>query len=93
MSKPIKASEVELTTDKTPQELRRERARAAVARNEAKREGLKRAGADIPPSRDDLAARLEYGLKKREAGIMKAARRTDIQAAVQAKLDSKGAGK
>jgi hypothetical protein len=94
----VPASAVEAKTQKTEDELAKERTRKAVQSRIAKREGLRRAGADVAPSSGDLAARIEHGLKKREKAVQKdhrakaAVTRAQAQLAVRQQLGKKGFG-
>jgi hypothetical protein len=61
---PIRASEVAPSTEKSPEEKRREAAREAVRGRLAAREGIARAGGDLAAPSDDLATRLERSKAK-----------------------------
>jgi hypothetical protein len=95
---PVPASAVEAESEKTEEQLRQERAVAAVRARQAKREALRRSGADVAPSSSDLAGRIEHGLKKREKAVQAdhraraAVTRASAQMAVRAMLADKGVG-
>lgn len=80
---PIKASEVSIVSDKTPEQLQQERTMRAVHGRIAKRTALRNAGADVPPPSADVAATVEQRLKSRERKVMM---RSDARRAVARRL-------
>lgn len=64
--RPTRAADVAAEPTLSPQEQRRAKAVAAVRSRRARQEGLRRAGADVPTSSPDLAARLEDSLRRRD---------------------------
>ncbi len=64
LDEPVFASEITPETDQTQEELKAGQAKKAVQARKVRREALKDAGADLPPSRTDLHAWLEHRRKK-----------------------------
>jgi hypothetical protein len=90
---PIRASDVAKSTEKSPEELRREKAKKIAHGIVAKRAALRRAGADpleLGQSSPDLEERLAASLKKRDREVTSrhAASREGLKAAVAKKLGS-----
>lgn len=63
---PVSASEIEVQTAKTEDELRRERSSRAVQASRARREALRAQGADVGVSTATLGQDLEARLKARD---------------------------
>jgi hypothetical protein len=97
MNGPIKASQVETSTEKSADELRREKAKAVSAARLAKRAAMRKAAKDPTKvdanSSPDLATRLEAGLKVRDSQVHSrhARSRDQIKGAVAARLAEKEA--
>jgi hypothetical protein len=88
---PVKASDVAKSTEKSADELRREKAKKIAHGVVAKRAALRRAGVDaveLGQSSPELAERLEQSLKKRDREVRSrhAASREGLKAAVKMKL-------
>jgi hypothetical protein len=84
--KPIRASDVAAESDKSQDELKRERARREAHARVAKRRAMRKVAPDeVPPSSDDLAARIEFGLRAREAKIRGKPSKQTVSKAVAAK--------
>jgi hypothetical protein len=91
MTEPIRASEVAKSTEKSAEELRREKAKQISQRVVAKRAAMRRAGVDeveLGQSSPDLEERLSSALKKRDREVVSrhAASREGLKAAVASKL-------
>jgi hypothetical protein len=75
---PTRASQVARETDKTPEELQREKTRREVHGRIAKRKALKAAGADVPTASPDLYARLEDSTERIKARSTRAFRARQV---------------
>jgi hypothetical protein len=77
---PRKASQVQAETKLTAEELAQQRTRREVHGRIAKRQALKKAGADVPTSSPDLAARLEDSLRRIDRRVTEESRTRNVVA-------------
>jgi hypothetical protein len=83
---PRKASTVDAQTKLSPEELQQQKTRREVQGRIAKRQALRKAGADVASSNPDLAARLEDSLRRVDRRITN---RAKLQKAVQERLQDR----
>jgi hypothetical protein len=84
-----RATEVPAASELTEEQLRRQRISNAVQGRVAKRQALRRAGADIEPSSDDLAGRLEHRLHKIDQKVGGKSNQAKARAAVSSRMKGK----
>jgi hypothetical protein len=75
---PRKASQVQAQTKLTEEELSQQRTRREVQGRIARRTALKKAGADVPTSSPDLAARLEDSLRRIDRKVTEESRTRNV---------------